>query len=241
MTDLLRNRQLKQIVTDILGDRELNAAMGRLDAYPARRVVNPLFSLMLSGDKQLRWRAISAMGHVIARLYQQEAESARVIMRRLMWSLNDESGGIGWGAPEAMGDAMARSDPLAKEYGSILISYADPRGNYLEHPVMQHGLAWALGRFARNRPRRACGAAHHLAPHLSAPDPILRGRAAWAIIPMAAEVDPDTRKQLVDSLGNLIDDSETVEIYAGDRFQSFGIHALAQEAIDAATADGKTL
>lgn len=24
-------------------------------------------------------------------------DSARIVMRRLMWSLNDESGGIGWG------------------------------------------------------------------------------------------------------------------------------------------------
>jgi len=36
-----------------------------------------------------------------------------------MWSLNDESGGIGWGAPEAMGAIMARHTGLADEYANI--------------------------------------------------------------------------------------------------------------------------
>jgi hypothetical protein len=46
------------------------------------------------------------MGEVMAHLADKDMESARVIMRRLMWSLNDESGGIGWGAPEAMGEIV---------------------------------------------------------------------------------------------------------------------------------------
>jgi len=44
---------------------------------------------------------------VISNLTEKEMESARVIMRRLMWSLNDESGDIGWGAPEAMAEIIA--------------------------------------------------------------------------------------------------------------------------------------
>ena len=76
-------------------------------------------------------------------------------MRRLMWNLNDESGGIGWRArPEAMGEIVARSERLADEYGHILISYLDPDGNYLEHPLLQRGLLWGIGRFAHARPEK---------------------------------------------------------------------------------------
>ena len=80
----------------------------------------------------IRWRAVSAMGHVVSRQAENDMPAARIIMRRLMWNLNDESGGIGWGSPEAMGDIMARSAPLTREYHRILISYVDPSGNFLE-------------------------------------------------------------------------------------------------------------
>jgi len=40
-------------------------------------------------------------------------------MRRLMWNLNDESGGIGWGNPEAMGEILACHEALANEYAPI--------------------------------------------------------------------------------------------------------------------------
>ena len=55
------------------------------------------------------------MGAVVAHLAEKDMESARVVMRRLMCSLNDESGGIGWGAPEAMGEIIASHEGLASE------------------------------------------------------------------------------------------------------------------------------
>ena len=81
-----------------------------------------LFSFLCHHDQKIKWRAVTAMGMVISNLAEKEMESARVIMRRLMWSLNDESGGIGWGAPEAMAEIIACHQGLAEEYTHILIS-----------------------------------------------------------------------------------------------------------------------
>ncbi|NIR18057.1 MAG: HEAT repeat domain-containing protein, partial [Desulfobacterales bacterium] len=75
-------------------------------------------------DQDVRWSAVKAMGRVVAKMADEDMESARVIMRRLMWNLNDESGGIGWGSPEAMAEILTCHDGLAKEYAHILISYA---------------------------------------------------------------------------------------------------------------------
>ena len=61
------------------------------------------------------------MGEVVSKIAENDLEFARIIMRRPMLNLNDESGGIGWGAPEAMGEIMARSEKLAEEYHKILI------------------------------------------------------------------------------------------------------------------------
>lgn len=43
-------------------------------------------------------------------------EKACTVMRRLMWTLNDEFGGIGWGVPEAMGEIMVCHKGLAHIY-----------------------------------------------------------------------------------------------------------------------------
>ncbi|MGD9194313.1 MAG: hypothetical protein PVH58_20495, partial [Desulfobacterales bacterium] len=117
---------------------------------PPKRAVNPLFSLLCSLDERLKWRAVTAMGQVVSNLAETDLESARVIMRRFMWHLNDESGGIGWGCPESMGEIMARCERLADEYGFVLISYIQPEGNYLEHEILQRGVLWGVGRLAHS-------------------------------------------------------------------------------------------
>ena len=61
------------------------------------------------------------MGVVVAGLAEHDMESARVVMRRLMWNLNDESGGIGWSSPEAMGEIMDPFPGLAPRRHEIVI------------------------------------------------------------------------------------------------------------------------
>jgi hypothetical protein len=58
-------------------------------------VINTLFSFLYNSDPAIKWNAATAMGAAVARLAHEDTESARVIIRRLMWNLNDESGGIG--------------------------------------------------------------------------------------------------------------------------------------------------
>ncbi len=108
-------RQLKRNVLKLLQQDSPDQCISELHRLPARKVVNPLFSFLCSLDELVKWRAVSAMGAVLANLAESNLESARVVMRRFIWQLNDESGGIGWGCPEAMGDTMARSRRLAEE------------------------------------------------------------------------------------------------------------------------------
>jgi hypothetical protein len=97
-----------------------------------------------------------------------------------MWNLNDESGGIGWGSPEALGEIMALHAGLADTYSHMLISYINPQGNFLEHEVLQYGLLWGLGRLAGIRPDLIRSAAPFLHPFLQSHDANHRGHAAWA-------------------------------------------------------------
>jgi hypothetical protein len=127
------------------------------------------------------------MGRVVSRQAEDNLPGARVIMRRLMWNLNDESGGIGWGSPEAMGEIMACSPALAREYHRILISHIDPAGNFLEHEGLQQGALWGLGRLFHARPETGAHSGDLLIPFLEAPDAVRRGLAAWASIPLASQ------------------------------------------------------
>jgi hypothetical protein len=104
-----------------------------------------------------------------------------------MWNLNDESGGIGWGSPEAMGEITARHGRLANEFASVLISYIDPEGNFLEHELMQRGSLWGVGRLAHARPLLAQPAYAFLPAFFEASDPFLRGTAIWATGPILGQ------------------------------------------------------
>jgi hypothetical protein len=124
------------------------------------------------------------MGAVVGYMADTAMESARVVMRRLMWNLNDESGGIGWGSPEAMGEITAVHAGLAGEFASILISYINPDGNFLEHELLQRGSLWGVGRMAHARPMLAMPAAPFLPKFFDSPDPFLRGTAIWGAGPI---------------------------------------------------------
>ena len=146
------SRHLKEKIRKLLLQQNIESGLAEIGRMPARKAINPLFSFLCSLDELLKWRAVTAMGEVVNRLAGVEMESARVIMRRYMWQLNDESGGIGWGCPEAMGEIMARNENLAGEFWCILISYIRPDGNFLEHAGLQRGALWGVGRLAHARP-----------------------------------------------------------------------------------------
>ncbi len=178
-------RQLKKQVEQLFQTSDFATALSCVAKMPARRVVNPLFGLLYHCDLQMRWFAVAAMGEVVSRLADREPESARVVMRRLMWNLNDESGGMGWGSPEAMGEIMARHPVLAREYAPILVSYLNPDGNFLEHEGLQEGVLWAVGRLARVRPHLMGDALAFITSHFTSGNTALRGLALWAATPLA--------------------------------------------------------
>ena len=143
-------RATRKEVYHLLILEDENAAMAGIMEIPAPKVIGSLIFYLQSGEEKIKWRAVTAMGHVVSAMAERNMESARVVMRRLMWSLNDESGGIGWGAPEAMGEIMTRNESLASEYRHILLSYVNPDGNYLEFAPLRAGAVWGIDRLSHN-------------------------------------------------------------------------------------------
>lgn len=220
----MSGRELKKNLQTLLEAPLNGPQLEKICALPLRQVINPLFSFFYSREEYLRWHAISAMGAVTSRIAAIEMEQARVVMRRLMWNLNDESGGIGWGSPEAMGEIMARCAPLAFEYASILVSYADPNGNFLEHELLQRGVLWGIGRLAQARPRLAQAAAPFLTAYLTSPDPYLRGLSTWVAGHIKAI-------SLLDAVAALTHDASEIIIFSDLKLTAAMVSDLAQQAL----------
>lgn len=220
-------RKLKKIIAELLRTADFAQGLDAICQLPPRQAVNPLFSFLCSPDDRVKWRAVTAMGRVISKLAASDLESARVVMRRFIWQLNDESGGIGWGCPESMAEAMAQNERLAEEYGCMLISYIQPEGNYLEHELLQRGAVWGIGRLAHSRLEYAKHAAPFLLPYMESADPILRGLAVWATTPIAGT-------ETIPKLQQLAEDRSELCIYSHGRMLRYSVGRLARKALAAA-------
>ncbi len=220
----MRGRGLKQTVLNLLNADAFDTSLDEFCILPARQVINPLLAFLVHSDEKLRWRAIAAVGAVVEKLAREDMEGARVIMRRLMWSLNEESGGIGWGAPEAMAEIMARHLELAREYSHMLISYMDYEGNFLEYEGLQRGVLWGLVRLTRVRPQMLADAGRHLQKYLESTDATIRGLAAWASGLLGVE---ETRPMLQ----LLVKDDSLLRLSIDNEFTQVRVQDLAEKAL----------
>ena len=217
-------RAAKKLVYNLLRSADIDQGLERLKKLPSRKVINPLFSFLYHGDPIVKWNAVRAMGVVADHLAREDIESARTIIRRLMWNLNDESGGIGWGSCEAMGEILARNQDLAEEYSMMLKSYARKDMNYQEHEFMQRGVLWGLGRLAQERPGLVKDITSSIAPFLSSSDSQIRGHAAWiaGLLKNAC---------LRDKLKSLTHDYSEIDIFINNKLITRTISALAEDAL----------
>lgn len=152
--------------------------------------VGPLLSFLLL-DPRTRHRAAVALGEVAAALETTQPEAVRNLMRRLMWHMNEESGNIGWGIPEAFAEACCASGLAAREFHRVLISYVielEKDDNFCDHDVLRRSCFWGIGRLAQVRPELAEWARPWLRRGLEDPDPICRGMAAWALRQLPADM-----------------------------------------------------
>lgn len=230
----MRRRELKQEVLTALGLAELSEVFAKLDHLHERDLISPLFSALCHPDETIRWHAVSAFGHVVSRLAGQDLEAARIVMRRFLWSLNDESGGIGWGAPEAMAEILFHQEILAGEYLHMLVSYMQEDGpepfqdgNYIELPMLQRGLLWGIGRLIPRYRQKLMemGVVSSLEPYLLSPDGDVRGLAVRCLGLFGAG---SAIRQAV-QLGN---DAHHVRLYSNGGISTCSVADLVRQALD---------
>ena len=232
-------RQNRGLVLKALREPESWAA---LEAVPPKELIGPLYACLLEPEPLMRWRAISALGLVVAKLADQGLELARPVMRQLMWRLNEESGNMAWGAPETFGEILAQHGGLAQEFHRVLASYIHERDcqtgdNYLEHGPLRQGAYWGLARLAQVRPKLALPAWKDLLLALKSAEPAIRGFSAWAlagILPLGGPA----ASQIRNGLTTLLEDQSGLELYRDGALDQVTVGALAREALNRDPAKG---
>jgi hypothetical protein len=235
--------QLIKLARSLLKSPDFEEALKGLDV-PPQKMINPLLCALFETDEVLRWRVVRAVGITVSAMAEKDLESARTIMRRLMWSLNDESGGIGWGAPEAMGEIMAENETLALEYHRILVSYIDIKGNLLENDELELGVMWGISRLAQKRPELLRDWTAPVMAQLKSPHPAKRVLAlrtllavgpqpGWALpsaVPGAVRPPPKPAgSAMVELLAPLLGDQSEIRIFEDGSFVEHKICRLASE------------
>ncbi|WP_462324560.1 DVU0298 family protein [Desulfoplanes sp.] len=227
----LPGRTVKKAVFGILGSEDWEDRLAELDDYPPEKVIGPLFSALCNSDPLIRWHAITGFGRIMVTLTAQAPERGRVIMRRFIWNLNDESGGIGWGAPEAMGEIMANEPTLAKEFYPVLMHYIFDRDGkpdcFLEHIPLRRGAFWGIGRLLEKRPDLSPKALPLLVRQLEREDdPEIIGLAVRAL----GFINDMNAKSAVT---RFTEDPREIEVYIDRKLQTTTIGKLARRGLDA--------
>jgi len=177
---------------DIQGIVELFAEDGN--------VMSALLAFTYEEDRAVRWRAFDALGRIsAARTESDGLEPLREIVRRLLWSMNDESGGVGWYAAEAAGEMLAAVPDLIDEYGVILASHM----NTFPFETSVHR---ALAGIVPLNPGLFADTAGELSKSLESEDPARRAFAARALI----AIDPEKYKG---AAGGLAEDDSEISLY----------------------------
>ncbi len=184
---------------------EKGTAFEVLDQFPddsPSKIISVLFPCLCSTKPVVKWNAVEAMGIMVTKVAQKDMESARIVMRKLLWNLGEESGTLGLGMPEAMGEILSRHQALALEYHAILVSFIREDGNYLEFAPLQAGALWGIGRAAQTRGSmiKEQEAQKYISLLLTSPDDEVRLQAKWALKQLADSDsvlnDPEPEKSL---------------------------------------------
>jgi hypothetical protein len=175
-------------------------------------------------DPRVRWEAVRDLGDHAEEAYGRAPERVSDLLRRLAWLLNDESGATGWGAPEAMGEILARAPDLRPMFAPLFLSWLDDEQVYLGQEVLDAGAIWGIGRMGPGEPFTEDRIGPLLARFLEGGPTLTRGAAAWT----AGRLGHGT---LAGALERLTDEVEDVTLLLDGQVVDRSVGDLAREAL----------
>jgi len=92
-----------------------------------------------------KWQAVNALGVLAGARDVLSEHRAAELLRRFFWSMNDESGAVPYGIPEAIGEILAQRPELQERFLPNLCSLLTSEEMF-QTGAIERGVVWALGR-----------------------------------------------------------------------------------------------
>ena len=206
---------LKEEIRGALLERDFARVVQR--ALENKKVFSILISFTYDKESIVCWRAIEAMGKAAGAVAGKDPSIVRNIVQRLLWSMGEESGGIGWSAAEMLGEIVINAPETCRDLPPILLSFKDEE-SFLP------GVLWSIGRIAGAGMNNGEGAEELVIQSLSHRSPLVRGLALSAV---------SAFNIMSDKVKSLIRDSERFRVYEECELVEKTVGDAAQRVLDA--------
>ncbi|MBI3592653.1 MAG: HEAT repeat domain-containing protein [Nitrospirae bacterium] len=188
-------------------------------ALQDKGVIRWLISSAYDKEDVISWRAIEALG-LIARGFsaQNRLDVIRDTIRRLLWSMGEESGGIGWSAAEMLGEIITNNPDAFNDIIPIVWSFRDEE-------MFRPGIVWAMGRIATVRPDLILFISGDLRSLIADRNPAVRGYAAWVI-----GIIGDSKA--IEELKELLNDGSRIAFYRNGELDAKTVGEIVKEVLN---------
>jgi hypothetical protein len=211
---------LKQRLVNALDRNDYETVMTL--ALQSRKVFSALVRLTYDKTTLVAWRAIKAIGHVSSLYVKNNYDFLRDAIRKLLWSLSDESGGIGWSAPEILGEIVS-ADP--RKMSDVIPLIADIFS--IEEQVFRPGALYALKKICEARPESIVPFQNLVVLGLHEHDPLARIYALELVALLKGLFTPEELEKVIKQVADLQQDSAVAWIYRNDGFEDLEVRELA--------------
>lgn len=197
-----------------------------------RKSISHLIRLAYNKDTLVGWRAILAIGALARELVKTDPEILRETCRKLLWSLSDESGGIGWSAPEILGEIVS-SD--TRRFGDIIPLIAQVFD--IEERHFRPGVVYALLKVAEQKPDMVLSFHKIIVEALKDQEPLTKAYGLqliaiiWKRACSSGDWGADVCDKVRQAIESLTTDKNEAWIYESDRFKPVSISELAHNVL----------
>ncbi len=208
---------LKKSILHALESNDLDAVASLVKDN--KRALAILVRISYDKETLAAWRAIKAVGLAAKALVKTDHEFLREAVRKLLWSLSDESGGIGWSAPELLGEIVS-ADP--KRFSDIVPLIAQVYE--VEEEVFRSGVVYALARIAETAPEQVAVYQKIAIMSLADKNPLVKiyglelVERLWQTAIRENLWSPEYRKRVMSLIENISLNHEVAWVYKNDGF-----------------------
>jgi hypothetical protein len=188
------------------------------------QVLSQLVRLAYDKETLVGWRAIKAIGSIARELVQAEYPLLRELVRKLLWSLSDESGGIGWSAPEIIGEIVNADTVRFRDVVPLIAEVYS-----IEEKVFRPGVVYALYRISQADPAVVSPHVDLAMKALGDQDPLVRVYALKLLRELQNVLTNEKKNAFLAVRNKMSHDMAEVWIFEQDAFKNVMVADLAKK------------